>query len=49
MIKDLVYIFPRERLKELFLSSLEETEGEDIITVRDQMFSIVLMSETIRN
>lgn len=58
MRRDLVNIFPRERLKEMDLSSLEKNaEGEDIITVlqkmlfvdrrSDQMFSIV--RETIRN
>lgn len=58
MRRDLVNIFPRERLKEMDLSSLEKNAGEDIITVlqkmklfvdrrSDQMFSIV--RETIRN
>lgn len=33
MIGDLVNVFPREKLKELDLSTLENRKGEDIRTV----------------
>lgn len=59
MIRDLVNVFPRERLKELDLSSLgkkrrshnNSSSSEKLFVDRssDQIFSIVIMKETIRN